>query len=114
MPVLSIRTNISLPQHRRDTLLMRLSGEIATALGKPERYVMIIFEHERPMIFAKTDAPAAYLELKSLGLAEDQTTDLSELLCRLMESELGIPRDRVYIEFADPPRPFFGWNGGTF
>jgi hypothetical protein len=114
MPVLWIQTNVGLPQHRRDELLARLSGELATALGKPERYVMVILDLDRPMLFAKRDTPAAYLELKSLGLSEDQTTGLSQLLCRLMESELGIPQDRVYIEFANPPRPFFGWNGGTF
>jgi len=31
-----------------------------------------------------------------------------------MNSELGLPADRVYIEFADAPRSMWGWNGGTF
>jgi hypothetical protein len=83
-------------------------------LGKPESYVMVILEDGRDLVFAGTPAPAAYLELKSLGLSETKTADYSRTLSDLLAGALGIPAERVYIEFAAPPARLFGWNGGTF
>ena len=65
-------------------------------------------------MFAGSEAPLAFLELKSQGLSSDQTSDLSATLCALMQQELAINADRIYIEFAAPERAMFGWNKGTF
>jgi phenylpyruvate tautomerase len=114
MPVLRILTNAQVPAEDRTTLLARASRTVADLLGKPESYVMVILEDGRDMVFAGTLAPSAYLELKSLGLPEDRTTQYPRALCALMTDALGIPGERVYIEFAAPARQMFGWNGGTF
>jgi len=66
------------------------------------------------VLFGADDAPLAFLQLKSLGLPEESTAELSAALCGLMEQHFGVPRGRVYIDFASPPRHLFGWNGGTF
>lgn len=112
MPVLKIQTNISI--HDKQGLLQTASKHIASVLGKPESYVMIILSDESDMLFAGTDSPLAFLELKSLGLPENQTRALSESLCSLIEKELGIDSARIYIEFASPERHMFGWNKATF
>ncbi|MEE8343261.1 MAG: phenylpyruvate tautomerase MIF-related protein [Gammaproteobacteria bacterium] len=39
---------------------------------------------------------------------------MSQALCGLMQQELGVAQDRVYVEFSDVPRKMWGWNGGTF
>ena len=39
---------------------------------------------------------------------------LTRALCDLLAGALGIPAERVYIEFSAPPAHLFGWNGGTF
>ncbi len=83
-------------------------------LRKPESYVMVILEDGRDLIFGGSTDPAAYLELKSLGLPETETPAYSATLCGLLQETLGIPPARVYIEFAAPPRHLFGWDGGTF
>ncbi len=114
MPYLKIQTNVKLADGDVDGLLKAASKAVADKLGKPERYVMVAVEGERPMVFAGQAAPTAYLELKSIGLPEDLTSDLSSVLCALMESALGIPEDRVYIEFANARGALWGWNGGTF
>lgn len=114
MPTLIIRTNAPVPSTDAEPLLKRASATIAQALGKPERYVMVLLEPPATMSFGGTTAPTAFLELKSLGLPEDQTPQLSATLCVLLESELGIPPDRVYIEFASPPRHLFGFDRRTF
>ncbi len=114
MPYLLIRTNKTVSQEEERKLLTRGSNVVANALGKPERYVMVSLESGRPMMFDAKDEHCAYLELKSIGLPGDSTSTLSLSLCTLIADELGIPTDRVYIEFADAPRHMWGWNSGTF
>ncbi len=52
--------------------------------------------------------------MKSVGLPKGSTTALSTALCELMKTKLGVPLDRIYIEFADAQGAMWGWNGGTF
>ncbi|HEB78063.1 MAG TPA: hypothetical protein ENI90_06025, partial [Methylothermaceae bacterium] len=42
------------------------------------------------------------------------TQPLSRFLCDFLQNQLNIAPDRVYIEFIDIPRKFWGWNGSTF
>jgi hypothetical protein len=94
--------------------MSRASQEVAGILGKPERYVMVSMEHNPVMLFGGSDEPLAYLELKSIGLPETKTAEFSQALASLLNDELGLPADRIYIEFTDAPRAMWGWNGGTF
>ena len=112
MPYLHVRTNTIVHDHLH--FLSTCSTTVAKALGKPENYVMVELSDNRPMIFAASETPLAFLELKSLGLTADQTADLSATLCALIQQELAINADRIYIEFAAPERAMFGWNKGTF
>jgi phenylpyruvate tautomerase len=114
MPYLKIKTNRPVDEIASKQLLERTSSRIADALSKPQRYVMAELSISRHMVFSGTSAPCAYVELKSIGLAESQTRELAQTICTLIETELDIPPDRVYIEFMDVPRKFWGWNGSTF
>jgi len=114
MPLLRIQTNININDESKKSLLQQSSKLAASELGKPESYVMVVIESSQPMLFGGTDAPLAYLELKSIGLPENKTSALSKSLCQLMQEQLHIPKDRVYIEFANADGSMWGWNGGTF
>jgi phenylpyruvate tautomerase PptA (4-oxalocrotonate tautomerase family) len=114
MPLLKITTNQPLEQQRIGKLLKQASESLASILGKPERYVMISIEHNPQMLFAGSDEALAYLELKSIGLPDDQTKLISNGLCQLMEQQLGVSPDRVYIEFSAAERHHWGWNSTTF
>lgn len=114
MPLLQVTTNQTLDQDQQQLFLARCSQAVADILGKSESYVMVTLKAGAPMLFAGDDGPCVYLELKSIGLPEIHTGEISASLCKLMESELGIGGDRVYIEFADAERHMWGWNGGTF
>lgn len=114
MPTLRILTNTHLLPQDHPALLARASGVVAEMLGKPESYVLVILEDSRDLLFGGDPAPAAYLELKSLGLPEARAADYSRTLCDLLAETLNIPAERVYIEFSAPPAHLFGWNGGTF
>ena len=114
MPFLKIQSNTAIDEADASSLLAEASKLVATELGKPENYVMVALEPAQAMLFAGSDAPLAYLELKSIGLPENKTAALSAALCNLIETRLGIPASRIYIEFADAPRAMWGWDGGTF
>ncbi len=114
MPYLRIETNVELDSAKTDALLSAASRAVAEELGKPERYVMVQVVGGAALMFDASREPAAYVELKSIGLAEGQTQPLSRFLGDFLQRELGISPDRVYIEFIDIPRKFWGWNGGTF
>ncbi len=114
MPYLMLQTNISVEETQKADLLKSLSAQTAVALGKPESYVMVSLRDDEPMLFAGNDAPLAYLELKSIGLPESKTTELSSSLCEAVNSSLGIETDRIYIEFSDAARSMWGWDKRTF
>jgi phenylpyruvate tautomerase PptA (4-oxalocrotonate tautomerase family) len=114
MPTLIIQTNAMIAPDERPPLLKAASALVADMLGKPERYVMVILDPTPEMCFGGDMAPLAYLELKSLGLPEERCKDFSAALCGFIAERLKVPADRVYIEFASPPRHMFGFNAGTF
>ncbi len=114
MPYLKIQTNAEIPADKQQAIMKRLSTTVAEALGKSERYVMVALEAAAPMLFGGEAAPCAYLELKSIGLPEELTPQLSQTLCETITAELNIPGERIYIEFANATRHLWGWNGGTF
>ena len=114
MPYFSIETNKAIEETDHLTMLKEASVFISNLLGKPESYVMVKITPDVPLTFAGTTGRAAFVQLKSIGLPEARTAELSQALAELMSSELGLPADRVYIEFADAPRSMWGWNGGTF
>jgi len=114
MPYLKIQTNTPLAPDTAKALLAQASRTVANELGKPESYVMVALEPPLPMLFAGSDAPLAYLELKSIGLPESKTAALSKALCDLMTEQTDIPQERVYIEFANAKGALWGWNGDTF
>ncbi len=114
MPMLAVRSNADLDALARDAFLVDASRQVADALGKPERFVMVSFEGGLAMLFAEDAAPTAFMELRSLGLPEERTPELSRLLCDLADRHLGVAASRVFINFADVARSMWGWDGRTF
>jgi phenylpyruvate tautomerase len=114
MPYFSIETNQPIDPASNQQLLQKTSAFIADLLGKPESYVMISIQPDTPLIFGGSDAPAAFVRLKSIGLPRDRCPELSAKICNLIEQELAVPKDRVFIDFKDLARNMFGWDGKTF
>lgn len=113
MPFLVIQTNVKVEPKKGAKLLRDASRHVAESLGKSEKYVMVALEDDTPMLFGGKTEPLAYLELKSIGLPKDKTPLLSATLSSLLQDEIGVTADRVYIEFADALAPMWGWNGST-
>ncbi len=114
MPVLKITSNKAVADKDRVQFLQTCSSQLAEMLSKPESYIMVSYRHNPAMLFAGNSAPLAYLELKSIGLPHNQTSSLSDQLCTLIQQQLDVAPDRVYIEFSDAQRHLFGWRSKTF
>lgn len=114
MPYLKLTTNKTVPFDETNPLMSRLSKLMAEHTGKPERYVLVEVDGGKPMLFAGTSEPLAYLECKSIGLSSKQAKSISAAVSRLLTESMQISGDRIYIEFSDCPGEFWGWNGSTF
>jgi phenylpyruvate tautomerase PptA (4-oxalocrotonate tautomerase family) len=114
MPYLKIQTNLPLSKRAERNVLKDASALVARELNKPEDFVMVAAQPDTPMMFAGTDDPVAFLELKAIGLPVRRTKQLSQALCGLINEHLGIRPERVYVKFIDVRRGMWGWKGDTF
>ena len=114
MPLLALHTSVPLSEQQRQDLLAPLSQIVVESIGKPERYVMITIDKAAIRI-AGAEGPAAHAEIRGIGgLNGSVNRKLSERLCTLLQERLGIPPDRVYLNFTNVSAENWGWNGGTF
>lgn len=114
MPYFNIETNAIIDESSIQDLTKKFSVFISELLGKPEQFVMISLKTENSLIFGGNGKSTAFVQLKSIGLPKERCTEFSEKICNLLDSELGIPKDRIFINFQDLERSMFGWNGKTF
>jgi phenylpyruvate tautomerase PptA (4-oxalocrotonate tautomerase family) len=114
MPFVSVETNLAIDTEKRKQFCKALSSAAAQAVGKPEQYVMALIRSDATLTFGGSEEPAAFVELKSIALAEAALKEISRRLCTLIEQELGVPPARIYIEFTSASGAWWGWNGSTF
>ncbi|MDJ0843669.1 phenylpyruvate tautomerase MIF-related protein [Crocosphaera sp.] len=116
MPLIQVKTSVTQPESKViESLLTTLSAKLAQHLGKPESYVMTSFDSDIKMTFSGTFDPVCYLEIKSVGgMSPSKTKSMSKDFCQVIEDELGVPKNRTYIEFAGAEGSMWGWNGSTF
>lgn len=114
MPCLIVKTSQIINDAEKNNICLSLSKLTAELLAKPESYVMILFEDKTTMSMSGSIKASAYIELKSINLAEDQTSLLSEKICQQVSETLKIPTDRIYIEFTNIQRHLWGWDKKTF
>ena len=114
MPLLKLETTVAFSEEQKRTLLSSLSKVVASAIGKPEQYVMIAISHSALLMSSKA-GEAAFVDIRSIGgLNGDTNRKLSQQICKLLKDSLGIAPDRVYLNFGDVEVSNWGWNGSTF
>ena len=114
MPLLKLETTVAISEDKLRTLLTSLSKAVAETIGKPEQYVMVTIS-QAVMAMSGTLGNAAFVDIRSIGgLSSGVNRKLSEQISKLLNDSLGIPSDRVYLNFADVDAANWGWNGSTF
>lgn len=115
MPLMTIRTNVSIEDTAVNPLLATCSAKVAALIGKPEGYVMTLFDRVTGMTMGGTSEPACLVEVRSVGkLTANQTRALSEAFCALLQEHLGVESNRIFLNFTDFPGAMWGFNGSTF
>lgn len=116
MPLIKVQTSVAAPEQAAvEELLKVLSAKLAKHLSKPESYVMTAFESGIAMTFAGTTEGVCYVEIKSIGsMSPAQTQAMSQDFCQVINEKLGVPTNRIYLEFADAKGAMWGWNSSTF
>jgi len=114
MPLLKLETTVVLSEDKRQALLATLSKTIAETIGKPEQYVMVAMS-QAAMQMSGNAGDAAFVDVRSIGgLSEDVNRRLSQKICKLLNETLGVPQNRIYINFTDVNASDWGWSGSTF
>jgi phenylpyruvate tautomerase len=116
MPLIKVQTSVDgLDKSQVDELLKRLSASLSKHIGKPESYVMTALEPGVAMTFGGTVDPVCYIEVKNVGtMSSNQTKAMSQDFCAQINQTLGVPANRIYIEFSDAKGAMWGWNVSTF
>ena len=111
MPFIQISAS---SQSDLDNILLQkeISKTVADLTGKPEDYVMTMIQSDSQMIFAGSDEPCCFIQLKSIGSIKPSS--MSKSLCDLIASKTNIKANRIYIEFIDVKAENWGFNGSTF
>ena len=114
MPLLKLETTAALSEDKRQALLASLSKTVAETIGKPQQYVMVAAS-QAAMQMSGSPSDAAFVDVRSIGgLTEDVNRKLSQKVCQLLHDSLGIPPNRIYLNFTDVEASHWGWNGSTF
>ncbi|KAG5053989.1 hypothetical protein JHK85_006499 [Glycine max] len=115
MPCLNLSTNVSLEGVDTSSILAEATSSVASIIGKPEAYVMIVLKGSVPIAFGGNEQPAAYGELVSIGgLNPSVNKELSAAIASILETKLSVPKSRFFLKFYDTKGSNFGWNGSTF
>ena len=114
MPLLKLETTVVVGDEKQQALLASLSKILAETTGKPEGYVMVTLDHAA-MLMAGKSGDAAFVDIRGLGgLSGEVNRQLSQKVCRLLHESLGVPLDRIYLNFTELDAGNWGWKGNTF
>ena len=113
MPYLLIQTNQSIPSEKQNALLAAASELVSSQLGKPEEIVMASVIQGSSMIFARDHSPAAFVELRSIGVPDEKRNPLCSRLTEVISANTAIPSNRIFVVLADISPRFWGYQGKT-
>jgi phenylpyruvate tautomerase PptA (4-oxalocrotonate tautomerase family) len=114
MPLLKLQTSTPVSEDKKENLLKALSRTVVKVTGKPESYVMVMLENCSACMAGEA-GPAAFADVRGIGgISRDANNQLSKDICELINKELGIEPDRIYLNFTDVNASNWGWKGGTF
>ena|ERR1022692_2651005 len=114
MPLLKLETTVALTEDKGKAQLASLSKTVAEVIGKPQQYVMVTASHAAIQM-SGSPGDAAFVDIRSIGgLTGDVNRKLSQKVCQLLHDSLGIPPNRIYLNFTEVKASHWGWNGSTF
>ncbi|KAG7402275.1 hypothetical protein PHYBOEH_003534 [Phytophthora boehmeriae] len=114
MPFVHVSSNVPKASVDVSTTLRALSKALASALDKPEQYVMVQLDLDTPMLFQASDSPCAFVRIRSIGRidAELNPKTAASLTATAAEA-LKIPADRIFLTLDDVKASNWAMNGSV-
>jgi phenylpyruvate tautomerase len=116
MPLIQLDTSFSFPdQNRKQAIVKMLSQVAAEGTGKPEQFVMTSIRDGLTMTMSGTPGPCALVTIKAIGgLNKSVNQALANKFSQLLQKELNVPPNRVYMTFEAFTPSDWAWDGRTF
>ena len=116
MPLIQLDTSFSFPdQSRKQAIAKMLSQIAAEGTGKPEQYVMACIHDNLAMMMSGAAGPCALVTVKAIGgLNKSVNQTLAANVSQLLQKELNIPPNRIYLTFEELAPTHWAWEGKTF
>lgn len=114
MPLVDLHSSKTIDETGRLILLKEISAFTAETLGKSENYVMVAWQNA-PVMMAGQLGDAVFVDVRNIGgLTVENTSTLTQGLCRLLKTHIEIEPERVYVNFTDVRASLWGWDGHLF
>ncbi len=116
MPLIRLDTSFSFPDpDRKQAFAKMLSKTAAEGTGKPEQYVMACIQDNLAMTMSGASGPCALVTVKAIGgLNKSVNQTLAAKVSQLLQKELKIPQNRIYVTFEELAPTHWAWDGKTF
>lgn len=114
MPYIEIKTNTPIPQKNEVSIKAKIAEVLTSAFpSKTENWLMVDFTEKSRMYFGGKDDPCAMVRIALFGKGTSAGFDkMTDGVCSLIEAELGIPADRIYVKYEEVSH--WGWNNSNF
>ena len=111
MPFIDCKLTQTLTDAQKETLKSEL-GKAVWIIRKPESYLMVGICDGYDLYFAgKKLDKGAYVSVSLFG-SSPSYEKMTEFICNLLESELGISGANVYVTYHSVEN--WGWDGANF
>lgn len=114
MPCIQLSVSSRLTDENKVHIKSCLGKAIEILPGKTESWLMVIFHDDADIYFkGNQEALSAFVDVSIYGNDNGRAfNDLTEAICDILNEELGIKADRVYVKYSSTQH--WGWNGGNF
>ena len=115
MPLIQLDTTFTFPdQNKKQAIAKTLSQIAAEGTGKPEQYVMTCIRDNVAMTMSGAPGPCALVTFKAIGgLSKPVNQAIAAKVSQLLQKELAIPQNRIFVTFEELAATHWAWEGKT-
>ena len=114
MPYIDLKTTVSMNAEQEDAVKTAFGKAIECFPGKTESWLMVGIDSGKKLWFrGDNSVDSAMIDVSLLGSVDKASSEkMTKELCAVMESQLGISPERVYVKYSGYSD--WGWNNGNF
>ncbi|RLN89882.1 hypothetical protein BBJ28_00016090 [Nothophytophthora sp. Chile5] len=112
MPYVNIASNVAKTSVNTSAAITAITKALSTVLERPAPHVMVQMELDLPMSYQESEAPTAFVHVRSIGRIDDERNPkTAAALTATVAEHLKVPAGRVYLYLEDVSAKNWGANG---